>query len=380
MISRHNLFGYLHPLSGSSIFHLLNLLLKSGGVARQHLAKTIVISAMSCLTTPLIFLETKKFEREISRVQLESPPIFIIGHWRSGTTHLHNLMSRDPQFGYLNTLQAFRASEIYLIAQKAIERITIKQFPMERPMDKVKIEASSPQEEEFALANSSAYSFYHGFYFPQKMRQLFEQFVLLDRQDENIQTQWKKLYLRQLKKMAFSCKNKRLLIKNPVNTGRIRVLLELFPEAKFIHIYRHPYSIYVSTKKMYQKLLSTWGLQSISSEAIEENILWFYQAMMQEYLTTKTAIPAKNLVEIKYEDFVGNEVKYLAEIYQQFELPNLTIALKEFELYLQSQSKYQRNNYQLNEKAIAKIERHWQFAFQEWQYSTSQSTIVTSNH
>jgi omega-hydroxy-beta-dihydromenaquinone-9 sulfotransferase len=371
---RPHLFGYLHPLSGSSIFHLLNLLLKNGGVSHQYLPKIIVILVMSCLTTPLILLEKQKFERKIADTQLKYAPIFIIGHWRSGTTHLHNLISRDPQFGYLNTLQAFRASEISLIAKKPIEQIAKKQFPLERPMDRVKIEADSPQEEEFALANSSAYSFYHGFYFPQKMRQLFEQFVFLDRQNKTIKQQWEKLYIQQIKKIAFSSDNKRLIIKNPVNTGRIKVLLELFPEAKFIHIYRNPYSTYISTKKMYQKILNTWSLQNISDEAIEENILWFYQVIMQEYLTTKALIPEKNLVEIKYEDFVGNEIKYLTDIYQQFELPNFTIALKEFELYLQSQSKYERNNYQLDEDTIAKVERHWQFALQEWQYSNPYTT------
>ena len=30
--------------------------------------------------------------------------IFIIGHWRSGTTHLHNLMAQDPQMGYTTNL------------------------------------------------------------------------------------------------------------------------------------------------------------------------------------------------------------------------------------------------------------------------------------
>ncbi|MDQ3566024.1 MAG: sulfotransferase [Pseudomonadota bacterium] len=35
------------------------------------------------------------------------PPLFILGHWRSGTTLLHNLLTRDTgQFAYANTYQA----------------------------------------------------------------------------------------------------------------------------------------------------------------------------------------------------------------------------------------------------------------------------------
>ncbi|MGF1478600.1 MAG: sulfotransferase [Cyanophyceae cyanobacterium] len=368
-MNRHNPLGYIHPLAGSSIFHLLNLYFKSGGVDRLYLAKILLISVMSLLTTPLIILEKIRFERRITRTKIEDSPIFIVGHWRSGTTYLHNLLNCDSQFGYLNTLQSFRASEIYLIARKAIERVAKKQFPMERPMDRVKITADSPQEEEFALANSSTYSFYHGFYFPQQMWQLFNRFVLLDRQSEPIKEKWKKLYWRQLQKMTLSSGNKRLIIKNPVNTARIKLLLELFPKAKFIHIYRDPHIVYVSTKRMYQKMIDTWGLQDISEVAISENILYFYRAMMQEYLRAKTAIPTQSLIEIKYEHFIGCELEYLAYIYQQFDLSNWEEVQQQFQLYLQSQSEYRRNNYQLDNKTVSLIKSHWQFALQEWQYS-----------
>ena len=34
------------------------------------------------------------------------PPLFVLGHWRSGTTHLHNLLAQDiDQFAYANTYQ-----------------------------------------------------------------------------------------------------------------------------------------------------------------------------------------------------------------------------------------------------------------------------------
>ena len=32
--------------------------------------------------------------------QTVQPPLFILGHWRSGTTHLHNLLSLDERFAY----------------------------------------------------------------------------------------------------------------------------------------------------------------------------------------------------------------------------------------------------------------------------------------
>lgn len=45
------------------------------------------------------------YSRRVEQQQLHPEPVFILGHPRTGTTHLHNLMSRDPTFAYANTYQ-----------------------------------------------------------------------------------------------------------------------------------------------------------------------------------------------------------------------------------------------------------------------------------
>jgi len=44
--------------------------------------------------------------RGIAQQQLHSQPCFIMGHPRTGTTHLHNLLALDPAFSYANTFDA----------------------------------------------------------------------------------------------------------------------------------------------------------------------------------------------------------------------------------------------------------------------------------
>src|SRR5262245_14846118 len=39
-----------------------------------------------------------RYGRKIEATQIEQPPVFIIGHWRSGTTYLHELMHLDERF------------------------------------------------------------------------------------------------------------------------------------------------------------------------------------------------------------------------------------------------------------------------------------------
>ena len=42
--------------------------------------------------------------RKIADKPLEMDPVFILGHWRSGTTFMHNVFSCDKHFGYNTTL------------------------------------------------------------------------------------------------------------------------------------------------------------------------------------------------------------------------------------------------------------------------------------
>jgi hypothetical protein len=78
------------------------------------------------------------------------PPLFVLGIWRSGTTHLHNLLSQDDRFAFPNTFQvlyphSFLSTEGWYA--KAVRWFT----PATRPMDNVKSGVGEPQEDEFAM-------------------------------------------------------------------------------------------------------------------------------------------------------------------------------------------------------------------------------------
>lgn len=46
------------------------------------------------------------YSQAVARQPLHPEPVFILGHPRTGTTHLHNLLSRDPAFAYATTFHA----------------------------------------------------------------------------------------------------------------------------------------------------------------------------------------------------------------------------------------------------------------------------------
>ncbi len=303
---------------------------------------------------------------------IKDSPIFIIGHWRSGTTYLHNLLCQSKQLAYLSSLQV-AAPEFYIIADKIfseefLNKIMAAFTPPTRPMDNIAIAIDSPQEEEFAIANMSSYSFYHQWQFPRNARHYFEKYVLLENISKDSLNRWKDIYLKLLYKVTQKSRGKRVVAKNPCNTARIQILLDMFPNAKFIHIYRNPYTVFLSTRHLYNRFLPELQLQSVSHAEIEANILFFYEKLMKKFLTKKSLIPPGNLVEVKFEDLEANPLSELRRIYTGLNLPGFEDVEPAFSSYISSQAEYVKNQYELSPEDIKAVQQHWQFVFELWDY------------
>ena len=79
------------------------------------------------------------------------PPIFILGHWRSGTTLLHELLVQDPRHTFPNTYQCFDPCH-FLLTERLVRRYCNWLLPARRIMDNMPVGWERPQEDEFALA------------------------------------------------------------------------------------------------------------------------------------------------------------------------------------------------------------------------------------
>ena len=67
--------------------------------------RAAVITLMSVLNSLAARNDERRYSHEITRTVIDEPPLFILGHWRTGTTFLHNLLSRDPRFAYPNLFE-----------------------------------------------------------------------------------------------------------------------------------------------------------------------------------------------------------------------------------------------------------------------------------
>jgi hypothetical protein len=308
------------------------------------------------------------YDRVIAQQDIEEPPLFIIGHWRSGTTLLHNLLTQDPNMGFVSTFQTI-APEFSLVAPHILKRLIARFVPEKRYMDNMRISVDYPQEEEIGLANMTPCAHYHWLYFPRNMRYYFERYTLFENVPSEVVEEWKQAYVRLLKKATLAMHGKRLAIKNPANTARIRVLLDIFPDAKFIHIYRNPYHVFASTRHFYAKTLEFTTLQKFSQRQMEETIFFCYTELMKRFFETAEQIVPENFVEICFEELETEPLKLVEHVYEKLHLPGFGAAKSRIEAYVRSQVGYKKNSFTLDRSTIDKVRDRWQFAIEKWQYA-----------
>jgi omega-hydroxy-beta-dihydromenaquinone-9 sulfotransferase len=358
----------LHPLEMNSLRHWRRIRAASSDVDSGQRFRAALISLLSPGLAPLRFAEKLLYGKRVAAQEIHEPPIFILGHWRTGTTHLHNLLCRDPNLGYVTTFQTLAPASC-LVGLHTLRHLVNFITPRKRHMDNMSISADHPQEEEFALCNLTPHTFYRGWYFPKEMPELFRQYALFDGIAEDELEEWRRVYLGVLKKATIHADGRRLVLKNPVNTARVKALLHLFPDAKFIHIHRNPYVVFKSTQRLLRTTMDITALQTISDQEIEDYVLTFYRDMMTRFLEERALIPEGNLVEVPFEDLEENPMAELARIYEQADLPGWDAARPRMEAYLASLDAYQKNHFTMREADMAKVEKHWQFSLDEWGYN-----------
>jgi len=355
------------PLAGSTLVNWIQVLIENKfRINWRYLPKALYVTIMILATTPLRIIEKSKYEKKFQDIKIEKP-IFIIGHWRSGTTFLHYLLGKDKNLGYISTIETLDPS-VFLNYEKLLQKIVRNSLPEKRPMDNLEMGTTLPYEEEYAIANLSPYSFYHAWYFPRSINRYFKRYVLFEDVDKEIIDKWKQTYLYFLKKISYKHQGKQLVIKSLVNTAKIQHLLELFPDAKFIHQYRNPYEVYMSTWRLYKSILPLFSFQHINKEEFDTSILTIYKRIYERYHQEKNLIPTKNLIELPYEEFVKNPLQMLEKIYTQFGIPSFETAKPAFEKYLKKHEVYERNHYTIDEQTKKKVYQEWKELFKEFGY------------
>ncbi len=296
------------------------------------------------------------------------PPIFILGHWRSGTTHLYNVMSRGG-FAYVSPIAVGLPWDMFGIA-RAFRPLLERALPEHRWIDRIPVTPTSPQEDEIGIASMSPLSFYHGIYFPREFNRLIDRGLFFDGCTDMQIGAWEQRLMLFLRKVAMA-QGGRLLIKNPVYTGRVAMLRRMFPGAKFIHIHRNPFDVFLSMRNFYARLLEVMALQNVPRDLdIDATILRVYSRMMRRFEEDTSDLGAPEFVELPYARLDEDPMGTLSHIYSSLELDGFEAARPALAAYLDSVRGFRKNAFCGDAEAVEKVSTQWRRWIDKWGYAT----------
>lgn len=335
------------------------------GLRQWHVG--VALCAWSTLNSVLGLLQRMLLlNRRAERTAIAQPPIFVLGHWRSGTTLLHELLVLDERHTSPSTYACLAPSH-FLLTEDFARRWLNFLLPAHRPMDNMPTGWDRPQEEEFALCNLGLPSPYLTIAFPNEPP-YDPRYLTMEGVSDRELEHWKTVFVRFLRRVTYRTP-KRLVLKNPPHTSRISTLLELFPDARFVHIVRDPVGLYNSTDKLWHTLYVDQGLQTPRFEGLDEYIFSTLETMYEKFDRDRQLLGPGRLVEMRYEDLVRDPAGELKNIYDELELGGFDELRPKLDEYLAGMTGYQANRYREPAPALREqISKRWGRFFRRFGY------------
>ena len=356
-------------LTGITFGKWCKLLAQNGfRVSPTYLHRAAAITVASLSNSALAGVENLRFGRQIAQTQITQAPVFILGHWRSGTTFLHELMAQDAdQFRTPNTYQVTNPYTFL-----STENFTTRMFPWlvpeTRPMDNMPMKFTSPQEDEFAPLLMTLTSLYLGTSFPDRMAHYDRYLSFRDVDRPEIEA-WKTAFLTFCKKLLID-DQRRLLFKSPPHTGRIRTMLEMFPDARFVHIHRDPYRVFQSQRHFFDTAGWYTYLQKPDLSVIDEGILQRHETMYDAYFEDLALVAKDRICDIRFSDLETDPVGEVSKIYTQLSLPGFTALEPKLRSYTDSLKDYKKNSFtDLDPATKSIVADRWTRSFETWGYA-----------
>lgn len=351
-MSKEEFIFNVNTLAGCK-YGILRDLKKESRVEKQYHRKFLMTQMASLITTGLSYVDQWRYHSLSKDLEIEKPPIYVLGHWRSGTTLLHNLLCSFQGTSYPTTYQTVFPNNLFFL-QGFLKEIMKFHLPKKRLVDRIPMHVNFPQEEDFALGNEAGFSYYYWFYFPKDYQKFTQKYLSLSSDDRSRTEFFKEGYTRFIKRCLLNMGGDQYVAKNPPNMARIPFLLDLFPGSRFIYTERNPYEVLMSTFKFFKGFLKTLQLQDMDDNSLWDFIFSNYKTLFNAYLESKTLIPSSHLVELKYEDIVADPELTLNSLRRDF-LSDLSADEVELKRLLEVAKKHKANTYTFEQSYIDRV-------------------------
>jgi len=351
-------------LYGMTLGEYVRLLRKHRfAVAPAYWPRAAFMAGMGALNSAVGGYENRVYGPEVANAEIK-PPLFILGHWRSGTTHLHNLLAVDTQFAYPNIYQVLNP-HTFLSTERYSDLLFVS--PSTRMMDNMALNARVPFEDEFATCGT-LHSPFLTWVFP-KDRGEYNKYLTFRDVPEREVAEWAAALTLFYRKLTWKY-DRPLLLKSPPHTARIKLLLAMFPDARFVHIYRDPYAVFRSTQRQTRVSLRTMGLQHLDEKYIDELVIRRFTIMYDAFFEERSSIPEGRLHELSFEDLEKDPVGQVKRIYDALDVPGFDAMRPSLQRYVDSNATYRKNAYSdLSPSLRQDVGRAWRRNFEAWGYA-----------
>ncbi len=337
-----------YVLAGIRLGLLLRLIFHGGtSFGVRYLFRLLFLVQGSFWSSVFALRERLKTREKIERATMPSNPVFIVGHWRTGSTFLHQLLALDPQ---LVAPSLFQCSfpDSFLTARKYIAPVFAPMTRGRRPMDNVKMGIDEPQEDEFALFRMSGLSPLQRLVFPRS-----GDFFLLDDETflpvETRRGEWERALRLFVTKLHLES-GRRPVLKNPFHSLRIPLLKKMFPDAAFIHIYRNPLAVIPSSLHMWSVVGSQNAMRRRWRPPSVDELITVFDCLLSKVRGELRSLPEERFAEVRFEDLERDPIDSLRAVYRKFNLEFTDGFEERIAKFQKDNANYQKNKYSIAEQ------------------------------
>ncbi len=270
---------------------------------------------------------------------LPTPPLFVLGYYRSGTTHLHYLLSCDPKLATPRWHQMV-APQGFILSWTFLRLFLVPFLSSKRPQDDVAYGPEYPAEDDFGVCNWSGACSLPGRIAVPRCWDFYKRFHALTDLGAAELAGFRKSQLGISWKLAKLNPGRMLLFKTPSHTARVAELAKLYPNARFIHLHREPGAVVKSNVAMHGRLTPHFLQPHPGDEEIQRRVIAEYAATERKFLAESAAVPADRLARIRYEDLIADPIGELHRAYTRLGLELTPECARQMVAYLESVRDY----------------------------------------
>jgi omega-hydroxy-beta-dihydromenaquinone-9 sulfotransferase len=302
----------------------------------------------TALTLPerVVLAPVMRFWRRRSGGRIDHPAVFVLGYYRSGTTHLHYLLSCDPGLLTPRWHQCL-APQGFVVSWAVLRWFFVPFLSSTRPQDDVAIGPEWPAEDDFAHCCWNASGTMPGRMVVPRHWEAYRGAHALGGvpAGELARFRWA-LWGFSWKLAVLAGRRRALLLKTPAHTARVGELARTFAgpdgrtRAKFVHLSRDPAAVVRSNVAMHARFEPYLLEDAVEPEEVRRRIVEEYDQTERLALEQAGALPPGSFARVRFQDLVADPMGELRRVYRELDLPWTAAFEQRASAYLASVSAY----------------------------------------